>query len=97
MLRAFLAHRAERQGQVEEVRQKRADWRAGTVCATIMNAPWPLVKNSRTYRPWDFFPDVRDLRRTPSDDELLAKVELLNRALGGRDLRDESSPAPRRH
>lgn len=76
--------------RVEPFGEDRADLRAGIIASVIANVNRDPKKRRRAFRPEDFIPkfDRKD-ERQPWQDQLKL-VEMLNKALGGRDLRDKS-------
>lgn len=72
--------------QLEPFGEERADLRAGIVAAAVVNVQ--RAKGSAPVRPGDFMPRFdEDADEEPDHELLLHKVELLNTAFGGRDLR----------
>ncbi len=65
----------------------RADLRSGIVASVIANVNRDPKKRRRPYKPEDFVPRFESERRQTSWREQLQFVEMLNTALGGRDLR----------
>jgi len=62
----------------------RADLRAGTICAVIANVF--RGKGQKSYKPTDFMPET--IKKKPQTwKEQISIVEILNTALGGKDLR----------
>lgn len=72
--------------QVEPFGEERADLRAGIVAATVANVN--RAKGTPAAKPTDFMPQFDAVEpEGPDPDLLLHKIELLNAAFGGRDLR----------
>lgn len=65
--------------------EQRGDLRAGIVASTIANAF--RAKGSRLFRAGDFMPKFEADGEERDPEDLLAIVEQINAALGGRDLR----------
>lgn len=71
--------------QIEPFGEERADLQAGIVAAAVVNSQ--RAKGSRAISPFDFIPKFDEIPDEPDPELLLHKVELLNAAFGGRDLR----------
>ncbi len=76
--------------RLEPFGEERSDLRAGIIASTIAEIYRDPKKRIRSFRPDDFMPAFdQPIRRKASPQELLKKVELINRALRGRDLRSK--------
>lgn len=64
---------------------ERGDLQAGIVASTIANAL--RTEKSKHFRPGDFMPVFEQDGQERSPEDLLAIVEQINAAFGGRDLR----------
>jgi hypothetical protein len=76
---------------LEPFGEERADLRAGIVASTVANANRDPKKKRKAYKPEDFMPKFKrttDRQRTPWQSQLKI-VEMLNAAMGGRDLRSK--------
>lgn len=85
--------------QVEPFGEERADLRSAIVASTVANVQRDAKQHREPYTAADFMPRF-ELPEEPDPEErwrrILQKVEHLNAALGGRDLRADSDlpPAP---
>lgn len=69
--------------QLEPFGEERADLRSAIVATTVANAH--RGKHQRPYRVEEFMPRFERYPKSP--EEMLAYVEMLNAAFGGKDLR----------
>ncbi len=70
---------------LEPFGEERADLRAAIIATTVANAARDPKRRRRPFRPADFMPRFRE--RGKNWQEQLMIVEMINAALGGRDLR----------
>lgn len=72
---------------IEPFGEERDDYRTGIIASTIANVN--RTKNSKIYTPDDFIPKFNnsDVKKEQTISQQLKIVELLNIALGGKDLR----------
>jgi len=73
--------------ELEPFGEDRADLRSGIVASTIANVNRNPKKRRKAFTASEFMPDFEKERAPASPETLLAKVEMLNAAFGGRDLR----------
>ena len=74
--------------QLEPFGDERADLRAGIVASTVANFLRDAKKRRKPYRAGDFMPHFGARRRESQTwQQQLHLIEMLNAALGGRDLR----------
>jgi hypothetical protein len=68
---------------------RRGDLQAGIVAATMANTARDSKQRRRAFQPADFMPDFDNLmpKRRPWEEQL-AIVEQINRAMGGKDIRN---------
>jgi len=66
--------------------EERQDYRAALICSVLANAFRDKKKRRKPFTPADFVPKKR-LRRKQTWQQQLRIIELLNIALGGKDLR----------
>lgn len=71
--------------RIEPFGDGRADLRAGIVASTVANTARDPKKRARPFAPREFMPRFR----AQSWQDQLAIVEVINAAVGGRDLRRE--------
>ena len=75
--------------EIEPFGEPRADLRSGIIASTIAEVNRDRKARSKPYEPADFiisFPV--EVREEQTWETILSKVEMLNKAFGGRDLRD---------
>ncbi|MGM0409187.1 MAG: phage tail assembly protein T [Bacillota bacterium] len=70
--------------------EEREDLRTGIIASTIVNAIQSFgdSKNKKEYKPQDFMPEFYE-EEEDKQNKLLSIVENLNKAFGGKDLRDK--------
>lgn len=76
--------------QLEPFGVERGDVQAGIVASTIANVNRDRKKRAKPYTPNDFMPKFDEAwqrSREPSWMRMLRTVEMLNSAMGGKDLR----------
>lgn len=75
--------------QLDPFGNARGDLRAGIVASTFANAHRDQKKRKKPFTAQEFMPEFAQAKRQPQQtwQEQLAIVEMLNKALGGKDLR----------
>lgn len=71
--------------RLEPFGEERDDLRTGIVASTVAETARDTKRRRRPYRPKDFMPQFDRMQQTW--EQQLAVVEMMNRALGGKDLR----------
>lgn len=83
--------------QVEPFGEERADLRSAIVASTVANVQRDPKQQREPYTAQDFMPRFEPPEEPDPEERwrrILQKVEHLNAALGGRDLRTDSAPPP---
>lgn len=76
--------------QVEPFGEARADLRAGIVASTVANTARDTKKRQEPFKPSEFMPSFEKESPEPDSSRMLHMVEMLNAAMGGKDLRVKS-------
>lgn len=77
----------KRKKQIDEYREKKADYRAGIIASVIANVNTPKEKS---YSPEDFMPREKEKKQQNWKDQLTI-IEMINAAFGGKDMRGGGS------
>lgn len=73
----------KRKKQIDDYKEKKADYRTGIIASVIANVNTPKEKS---YSPDDFMPQEKEKKQQDWKDKLTI-VEMLNAAFGGKDTR----------